>query len=141
MVTLLESFAAQLSQHAESLAVIDEGSEPRSIGEARRYIRQKLGESIVLSELARHVGLSESHLCRLFRRVTGLTLTDYVNRCRIEWAKQELLRMDKRVSEVAFAVGYQSISQFNRNFHRLIGAAPSSWRKDRIASADGPLRG
>jgi AraC-like DNA-binding protein/ligand-binding sensor protein len=129
MVTLLETFAAQLSHHAESLAVIEEGKEPAAIAKARHHIHQHLGEPVTLGDVAKLAGLSDSHFCRLFREVTGLTLTDYVNRCRIEWAKEELLKKERRVSEIAFEVGYQSLSQFNRNFLRLTGSAPSSWRE------------
>jgi AraC-like DNA-binding protein len=135
MVTLLESFAEQLSHHAESLAVIEEGKEPAAIAKARLHIHKHLGESITLGEVAKVAGLSESHFCRLFREVAGLTLTDYVNHCRIEWAKTELLKQGKRVSEVAFEVGYQSLSQFNRSFLRIVGMAPSPWRGVQIANA------
>jgi AraC-like DNA-binding protein len=134
MVTLLESFAEQLGAHAESLAVIEEGREPAAIAKARRHIHEHLGEPLALGGVAKLAGLSESHFCRLFRQVTGLTLTDYVNRCRIEWAKEALLKKDRRVSEIAFEVGYQSLSQFNRNFLRLTGASPSSWRQVQWAS-------
>ena len=133
MVTLLESFAAQLSHHAESLAVIEEGKEPAAIAKARSHIHDHLGEPVVLGEVAKIAGLSDSHFCRLFRQVTGLTLTDYVNRCRVEWAKDELLKKERRVSEIAFEVGYQSLSQFNRNFLRLTGLAPTSWRQTQWA--------
>ena len=87
----------------------------------------------MLGEVAKIAGLSDSHFCRLFRQVTGLTLTDYVNRCRVEWAKDELLKKERRVSEIAFEVGYQSLSQFNRNFLRLTGLAPTSWRQTQWA--------
>ena len=137
MVTLLQSFADQLSRYAESLAVIEEGREPAAIGKARRYIHSHLGENFTLGELACVAGLSDSHFCRLFKEVTSLTLTDYVNRCRIEWAKRELLKLEKRVSEVAFEVGYQSLSQFNRSFLRIVGKAPSPWRQEQIAGAGG----
>ena len=50
-------------------------------------------------------GVSESHFCRIFREGTGLTLTDYINRSRIESARQMLLKADARVSEIAFEVG------------------------------------
>lgn len=135
MVTLLESFAAQLGQHAESLAMIEEGKEPPAIAKARHYVQDHLGEPLSLGDVSKVAGLSESHFCRLFRQVTGLTLTDYVNRCRIELAKKELLKKEKRISEVAFEVGFQSLSQFNRNFLRLTATAPSSWRQMRMAEA------
>ncbi len=129
MVALLETFAAQLGHHAESLAVIEDGKDPAPVAKARRHVHEHLGDAIGLAEVAKTAGLSESHFCRLFREVTGLTLTDYVNRCRIERAKDELLKRGRRVSEIAFEVGYQSLSQFNRNFLRLTGSSPTSWRE------------
>ena len=134
MITLLQSFAEQLGRHAESLQIIEEGREPAAIAKARRYIHDHLEESLPLGTVAHEAGLSESHFCRLFKEATGLTLTDYVNRCRIEWAKGELLKKERRISEVAFEVGYQSLSQFNRNFLRLTGSAPTSWRLTQFAS-------
>ncbi|WP_193214594.1 helix-turn-helix domain-containing protein [Luteolibacter marinus] len=135
MITLLQSFADQLSRHAESLAIIAEGSEPAAIAKARKYIHSHLDESLPLGDVAHEAGLSESHFCRLFKEATGLTLTDYVNRCRVEWAKRELLKPEKRVSEIAFEVGYQSLSQFNRSFARIVGAAPTAWRREKIAES------
>jgi len=133
MITLLQSFAEQLSHHAESLAIIEEGSEPAAIAKARRYIHANLDESLPLGAVAHEAGLSESHFCRLFKEATGLTLTDYVNRCRVEAAKRELLKPEKRVSEIAFEVGYQSLSQFNRSFARIVGTSPTLWRKEKFA--------
>jgi len=135
MVTLLESFANQLGQHAESLAIIEEGSEPAAIAKARKFIHENLDSPLPLGNVARVAGLSESHFCRLFKDATGLTLTDYVNRSRIEWAKKELLKPEMRVSEIAFLVGYQSLSQFNRSFARIVGTSPTRWRQDRFNRA------
>lgn len=135
MVKLLEAFAAQLGQHAESLAIIEEGSEPAAIGKARKYIHQHLDSPLPLGDVARIAGLSESHFCRLFKDATSLTLTDYVNRCRVEWAKKELLKPELRVSEIAFHVGYQSLSQFNRSFARIVGSSPTQWRSEQLSRA------
>lgn len=135
MITLLQSFAEQLGRHAESLQIIEEGREPAAIAKARRYIHEHLDDPLPLGAVAHEAGLSESHFCRLFKEATGLTLTDYVNRCRIERAKKELLRSDRRISEVAFEVGYQSLSQFNRSFAKITGQSPTSWRRERLEEA------
>jgi AraC-like DNA-binding protein len=132
MVTLLESFAEQLGVHAESLAIIEEGSEPAAIAKARKYIHSNLDQPLPLGQVARQAGLSESHFCRLFKDSVGLTLTDYVNRCRVEWAKRELLKPGARISEIAFMVGYQSLSQFNRSFARITGASPTHYRREQL---------
>jgi AraC-like DNA-binding protein len=135
MVMLLQSFAEQLSEHADSLAIIEEGSEPAAIAKARKYIHANLDQPLPLGQVARQAGLSESHFCRLFKDSAGLTLTDYVNRCRIDWAKRELLRPEARISEIAFLVGYQSLSQFNRSFARITGQSPTLYRRERLERA------
>lgn len=135
MVVLLTSFAEQLSEHAESLSIIEEGSEPAAIAKARKFIHANLDQPLPLGQVARQAGLSESHFCRLFKDSTGLTLTDYVNRCRIDWAKRELLKPEARISEIAFLVGYQSLSQFNRSFARIVGQSPTLYRRERFERA------
>lgn len=135
MVTLLESFGEQLSEHADSLTIIEEGSEPAAIAKARKYIHENLDQPLPLGQVARQAGLSESHFCRLFKDSAGLTLTDYVNRCRIDWAKRELLKPEARISEIAFLVGYQSLSQFNRSFVRIVGSSPTLYRRERLERA------
>ncbi|MCX6874529.1 MAG: helix-turn-helix domain-containing protein [Verrucomicrobia bacterium] len=135
MVTLLQTFAEQLSEYVESLAIIEEGSEPAAIARARKFIHSNVDQPLPLGHVAREAGLSESHFCRLFKESTGLTLTDYVNRCRIDWAKRELLRPVVRISEIAFLVGYQSLSQFNRSFARIVGFSPTQFRRNRFNRA------
>ncbi|MDP0489840.1 MAG: PocR ligand-binding domain-containing protein [Verrucomicrobiota bacterium JB023] len=132
MVSLLENFAQQLSRHAEELALTEEGKEPAAILKARKFIHAHLDEPLPLGVIARQAGLSESHFCRVFKEITGLTLTDYVTRARIQWARKELLRPAARVSEVAFKVGFQSLSQFNRSFAKINGCSPTTWRDKQL---------
>jgi len=128
MIFLLQSFSLQLGQQAELLAVQGENKEPASVAKARDFIEKHLHEPLTLGTVARTAGFSESHFCRIFREVTGLTMTDYISRRRIERAKKELLKVDSRVSSVAFDVGFQSISQFNRVFTKITGTSPTKWR-------------
>jgi len=135
MILLLETFADQLSRQADNLVIILDGSEPEAIAKARRLIHAKLDEPITLSELARVAGLSESHFCRTFKEVTKLTVTDYVTRARISAARKELLRPAARVSDIAFQVGFQSLSQFNRSFVKIVGCSPTKFREAELAKA------
>ena len=132
MILLLETFADQLSQQADNLAVILDGSEPEAIAKARRLIHSRLDEPLSLSELAKTAGLSESHFCRTFKEVTKLTVTEYTTRARIAWARKELLRPAARISDIAFQVGFQSLSQFNRSFSKLVGCSPSKFRETEL---------
>ncbi len=133
MVTLLATFALQLGRHAETLAVMADGGEPAAIAKARDFIENNLTEPLPLADVAQKAGLSKSHFCRVFRDATGLTFTDYVNRRRIEWAKKELMKPATRVSEIAFLIGYQSLSQFNRSFASVTGKSPTRYRAEEFA--------
>jgi len=133
MVTLLDHFARELSAQAEKLAIAANEEEPVSISKAREYIHSQLDESISLPQVARVAGMSESHFCRQFKLATGMTLTEYVNYTRILWAKKELLKPNARISEVAFMIGFQSLSQFNRCFAKFHGGSPSQYR-DEVAA-------
>jgi AraC-like DNA-binding protein len=134
MITLLSTFAEQLSDHADKLLTVHDGSQPAAIAKAREFIDKNLSEPLPLALVARKAGLSESHFCRVFREGTGVTLTDYVNRRRIQWAKKELLKSETRISEIAFLIGYQSLSQFNRSFARVTGRSPSQFRAEELLS-------
>ena len=129
IVTLLRVFARQLGDTAAGLLLTAAPQEPETVKRARHYVRDHLGDRITLEEVAAHAGLSPHHFSRLFRSATGLTLTDYINRSRIESARQLLLKADARVSEIAFEVGYQSLSQFNRSFLRITGRSPLAYRR------------
>ncbi|MGB0991743.1 MAG: helix-turn-helix domain-containing protein, partial [Akkermansiaceae bacterium] len=135
MVTLLEHFGRELSALAEKLAIAASESEPESISKARQFIHAKLDEQIHLPEVARIAGMSESHFCRQFKQATKMTLTEYVNYSRVLLAKQKLLKPGARISEVAFDVGFQSLSQFNRSFAKFHGGSPSQYRDEALSSA------
>ena len=137
MVTLLANFGEQLGRHAEKLAIVSDGDEPEAVARARKFIEKTLADPLPLPLVARHAGLSESHFCRVFKEATGLTLTDYINRRRIEWAKKELLKPHARVSEIAFHIGYQSLSQFNRSFARFTGNSPTNFRREELSTLAG----
>ena len=71
----------------------------------------------------------------VFRHATGLTLTEYVARLRVEHAKRLLGNPSVRVSEVAFATGFSSISQFNTVFRKTVGLSPTQFRNGHTPNA------
>jgi AraC-like DNA-binding protein len=103
-------------------------AEPRDIWQARRFIEQHLTEDISLTKVANAVRINPTHLSEKFKHVTGSKFVDYVARNRFENARKLLEDFDLRVSETAFAVGFQSLSQFNRVFKKLSGKSPTDYR-------------
>lgn len=129
VVTLLRIFAGQLGEAAAAIMATGAPQEPDVIRKARQYVGKQLADRITLDQVARHCGLSPSYFSRLFHRETGCTLSDYINRRRIEQAGRMLLKADARISEIAFEVGYQSLSQFNRSFQRIMRRTPMEYRR------------
>ena len=72
------------------------------------------------------------YICKLFKRHTGMNFTEYVSRLRIDRAKELLANPNLRISEIAYEVGFQSLTHFNRIFRKLEGQAPTAYR-DSIA--------
>ena len=68
------------------------------------------------------------HFCKVFHKATGLKFTDYVARMRLEDARNRLLNPNLRISEIAYDVGFQSLTQFNRTFKRVFGESPTDFR-------------
>ena len=108
------------------------GAEPADVWKARRFIEQNSSEAISLAQVAKEVRLSRTHLSEKFRQVTGVKFVDYVAQVRFEKACGLLDDANLGVSEIAFEVGFQSLSQFNRVFKRLAGKSPSAFRTARL---------
>jgi YesN/AraC family two-component response regulator len=103
-------------------------AEPVEIWKARKFIAQHSGEELSLTKLAKAVNISPNYLSEKFKKITGTNFVDYVARIRIGKARGLLEDVDVRVSEIAFAVGFQSLSQFNRAFKKLTGKSPTEFR-------------
>lgn len=141
IVRLLSFFAQHLGSLSNQVMVSEAQSELPGIGRARTFIAAKQSEDISLADVARAAGMSAFYFCKMFKDATGLTFTAYLARVRVESVKQMLLNPHARMSEAAFAAGFQSLSQFNRVFHRVAGEPPSSYhdRLHRTPRAGGSL--
>jgi AraC-like DNA-binding protein/ligand-binding sensor protein len=129
MLRLLEIFAKHLSILSNQIAIEDSATEPAAVARAKQFITQNQDDAICLASVAKAVNTSTFYFCKLFKRATGLTFTDYLARVRIEKAKTLLLDRNRRVSEIAYDVGFQSLTHFNRVFKKIVGRSPSSYRQ------------
>jgi AraC-like DNA-binding protein len=128
VVSLLTFFAEQLSTLANQIMLEKNKTEPLMVLKAREYITKNRTVALSLTEVAAASGASVFHFCKVFKKTTGLTFTDYVARVRLEDAKTQLLNPGRRISEVAYDVGFQSLTQFNRVFKRVFGQSPTEFR-------------
>ena len=128
IVRLLSFFAEQLSSLANQLVLEQQHVEPPLVQRARDYIAKHKAEPLSLSAVAKAAGASVIYFCKVFRKSTGIKFTDYVARVRLEDARTQLLNPNRRISEVAYDVGFQSLTQFNRMFKRVFGQSPTEFR-------------
>jgi AraC-like DNA-binding protein len=128
IVRLLTFFAAQLSALINQIVLEKNNSEPPLVQKAREYIEKHKMEPLSLAAVAQAAGASVFHFCKVFKKSTGLKFTDYVARVRLEDARTQLLNPNRRISEIAYDVGFQSLTQFNRMFKRVFGQSPTEFR-------------
>ena len=128
LVLLLESFAPQLAEWYVQHTPTKPSRDPAAILRAKDWIETHYHEALTLSDLAKAAHISSWHLSRRFHRATGMTLTEFIARKRIAHVRRLLAAPQATITETAFAVGFRSISQFNRTFHRLVGHSPTKFR-------------
>ena len=103
-------------------------AEPVAIWKARKYIEEHAGEELSLTKVAKVVNMNANHLSENFKQVTGTNFVEYVARTRFANACDLLRNPKLHISEIAFAAGFQSLSQFNRVFKRFSGKSPTQYR-------------
>jgi YesN/AraC family two-component response regulator len=132
-VKLLSIFAQHLSMVSNQVFIQRENAEPPVIAKARAFIQEHQTEELSLSQVAKAVNMSSYYFCKMFKKVAGINFTDYVARVRIEKSKNLLLNPNLRVSEIAFEVGFQSLTHFNRVFKKILGQSPTDYRAQLLA--------
>ncbi|MCX6900128.1 MAG: PocR ligand-binding domain-containing protein [Verrucomicrobia bacterium] len=130
ILQLLTMFAQHLAEIAGRHALAWSGEEPRPVVLAKEFVQAHADQELTLAQVAEHAHVSPFYFCKLFKKITGMTLTKYVTRIRIEKAKKLLLDPLARIGEIAFAAGFGSIPHFNSLFHRYVGMAPSRYRTE-----------
>jgi AraC-like DNA-binding protein/ligand-binding sensor protein len=131
MVKLLEIFASHISTLANEIVVQEDEAESPMIRRARAYIHANQADPIDLDKVAQAMHVSTFYFCKMFKKATGLTFTDYLSRVRIEKAKTLLLNPHLRISEIAYDVGFQSLTHFNRMFRKIVGQSPTAYRESK----------
>jgi AraC-like DNA-binding protein len=107
------------------------------VKQACAYIQQNYTRPFSLEELSETIGVSKSYLSRIFKMDAGISLWDYLNRYRIQKAKELLLITDESVGAIAGEVGYEDVSYFSRVFHEIAGCSPRAYRQRPQSSAIG----
>lgn len=100
-----------------------------TISDVVLHIREEMDRSFSLEELSTRCNLNPSYFSRLFKQETGIPLFEFINRVRIEKACTMLSRTEVSVLDIAYSVGYNNVSHFNRYFRRLKEMSPMDYRR------------
>lgn len=129
VIQLLTVFAQHLSDDiGRHIMSARPELEPVVVSSAKKFVEARSQDPITLEQVLRHVHASRFHFCKIFKKTTGITFTEYVARVRVEKAKALLMDPSLRVSEVVFSAGFGSIPQFNSVFKRFVGKSPTEYR-------------
>lgn len=94
-----------------------------------KYIHENIAGGITLDETAGHFGYSKWYFCKKFKNYTGKSFTKYVRHYRISLAAQDILT-GKKVTDVAYDYGYESLGGFNKAFLSEFGCLPREYKKN-----------
>lgn len=101
----------------------------KEIAEAQHYIMNHLSEKISMDEMARRLHLNATHFSRIFKKETGETFVEFVNKKKMEKAKELLDRSSQSIDQIAQELAYDNTSYFNKLFRAYSGMSANEYRK------------
>ncbi len=104
-------------------------SEDTRIKKALEYIEKNFTDEISRDDLAKLCDVSPGYLGKMFKTHTGKNIRDYLNDLRIKYTVDQLMDTDKKIIDIAFDAGFESLRTFNRIFFRTMGDTPSKYRE------------
>jgi len=107
----------------------DDDTELEQINAIVDRIAGDVAKPLSAGDVAAELGMSESRFSRFFRRATGNTFTDFVNRVRVNRACQLLMETDRLVTHICYEVGFNNVANFNRRFLEIKGMTPTEFRR------------
>jgi len=119
---------AFVSKAREAIAERSEDGS-NTIVRVKRFIEANLEGDLNRERIAGYVYLNPAYLSRLFRKETGMSLTDYIVERRMEKVKEALAKTNVKISDIALSVGYANFSHFSKQFKRSTGLTPQEYRK------------
>ena len=121
------------------MQAVDDDAELEQINAIVNRLIADVSQPMVAAEVATGLGMSESRFSRFFRRATGNTFTDFVNRVRINRACQLLMDSHQPVGQICYDVGFNNLANFNRRFLEIKGLTPTDFRRQAEKRFSGAL--
>jgi AraC-like DNA-binding protein len=111
------------------MQAVDDDASLEQIDAIVSRITSDVGQALTVADVAASLGMSESRFSRFFRRATGNTFVDFVNRVRVNRACQLLMESDRFVTHICYEVGFNNVANFNRRFLEIKGLTPTEFRR------------
>lgn len=129
-VALLGELQPHIRGRASDLALtdLDHGETGTLIRQAIAHMRDHATEPIGLAEVAAELAVSGPYLSRTFRKQVGTTLTDFLQKLRVQHAREQLIEGEDALAEIAERCGFQSMKHFFRTFKKHSGLSPQRYR-------------
>jgi YesN/AraC family two-component response regulator len=96
---------------------------------AKQYLNDHYMNDMNITDTADHLNISYSYLSKIFRSITGVTLTEYLNNIRIEKSKDYLTETLMTLTEISEKVGYNNVQSYQRFFKKYVTLTPGEYRK------------
>lgn len=126
---LLRLQAAMIMEFADEMRLVKKQTGmSRAVRAAITYIHEHITARITIDDLAAHTEISRSHLSRMFRKETGLTVSDYIRKQKMDTARQLLHYSDYTLAEIASYLSFSSQSHFTQTFVKYEGMTPKQYR-------------
>ena len=125
---LMTDIAQHLGEMAAHCLLDRRAGDPPCVTCAKALVAKHLEEMPSTHGAAHEARVTEPYFCRVFKAATGMTFSEYVARCHVDRARLLLHDPNVRVTDVAYAAGFQSIPHFNHIFKRYTGLSPNGYR-------------
>ena len=101
----------------------------KTVQDVMAHIHYNFNKKITTETLAKEFETSRPYLCRKFKELCGKTIGEYLTEVRMEYAQELLTKSHEKIISIAFLVGYDSVSQFNKIFKKNYKMTPSHYRE------------
>lgn len=126
----LVRYVGNANENAEKVP-LKSSTKAKQIKEVISYLKKHYTEIVSSKDISEQFHLSEGYLCRMFKDITGKTLTDYLNYYRVTMSTYLLLEADMEISQIALSVGFNNASYYNKMFRKYMNKTPGEFRKSR----------
>lgn len=109
---------------------IDTGNKNFIVDKIKEYVMENYSDDITLETLAEKCHCNSSYISHLFKKKTGVSITEYINDFRINKAKYLLYVSDMTITQISYEVGYNDSGYFSRVFKKKTGMSPEKFRKN-----------